>query len=88
MTLAAAGYYAPHKIRMNVLAPSLVRTPMSARAQSNPDIVDFMKQKQPLKGDLIEAAEVARVACFLLSDESFPVTGEVVRVDAGWAVTG
>ena len=88
MTLAAAGYYAPHKIRLNVLAPSLVRTPMSARAQSNPDIVDFMKQKQPLKGDLIEAAEVARVACFLLSDESFPVTGEVVRVDAGWAVTG
>jgi NAD(P)-dependent dehydrogenase (short-subunit alcohol dehydrogenase family) len=88
MTLAAAGYYASHKIRMNVLAPSLVRTPMSARAQSNPAILEFMKQKQPLKGDLIEADEVARVAYFLLSDESFPITGEVVRVDAGWAVTG
>jgi NAD(P)-dependent dehydrogenase (short-subunit alcohol dehydrogenase family) len=88
MTLAAAGYYAPHRIRMNVLAPSLVRTPMSVRAQSNPAIVEFMKQKQPLKGDLIEADEVARVAYFLLSEESFPITGEVVRVDAGWAVTG
>jgi NAD(P)-dependent dehydrogenase (short-subunit alcohol dehydrogenase family) len=88
LTLAAAGYYAQYKIRLNVLAPSLVRTPMSARAQSNPAIVEFMKQKQPLKGDLIEAEEVARVACFLLSDESFPITGEVVRVDAGWAVTG
>jgi len=85
MTLAAAGYYAPHKIRLNVLAPSLVRTPTSVRAQSNPAILEFMKQKQPLKGDLIE---VARVAYFLLSDDSFPVTGEVVRVDAGWAVTG
>jgi NAD(P)-dependent dehydrogenase (short-subunit alcohol dehydrogenase family) len=88
MTLAPAGYYAPHKIRLNVLAPSLVRTPMSARAQSNPAIVEFMKEKQPLKGDLIEADEVARVACFLLSNESFPITGEVVRVDAGWGVTG
>jgi len=88
MTLAAAGYYAPHKIRLNVLAPSLVRTPMSRRAQTNPAIMEFMKEKQPLKGDLIDAEEVARIACFLLNDESFPITGEVVRVDAGWAVTG
>jgi NAD(P)-dependent dehydrogenase (short-subunit alcohol dehydrogenase family) len=88
MTLAAAGYYAPHKIRLNVLAPSLVRTPMSVRAQSNPEIIDFMKHKQPLKGDLIDMDEVARIACFYLSDESFPITGEVVRIDAGWAVTG
>jgi NAD(P)-dependent dehydrogenase (short-subunit alcohol dehydrogenase family) len=88
MTLAAAGYYAPHRIRLNVLAPSLVRTPMSKRAQSNPAIVEFMKVKQPLKGDLIEADEVARIAYFLLSDASFPITGEIVRVDAGWAVTG
>lgn len=88
MTIAAAGYYAPHRIRLNVIAPSLVRTPMSARAQSNSAIVEFMKQKQPLKGDLIEANEVARIAYFLLSEESFPITGEVVRVDAGWAVTG
>lgn len=88
MTIAAAGYYAPHRIRLNVIAPSLVRTPMSARAQSNSAIVEFMKQKQPLKGDLIDADEVARIAYFLLSDESFPITGEVVRVDAGWAVSG
>jgi NAD(P)-dependent dehydrogenase (short-subunit alcohol dehydrogenase family) len=88
MTLAAAGYYAPHRIRMNVLAPSLVRTPMSKRAQENPAILEFMKQKQPLTAGLIEANDVARVAYFLLSNESFPITGEVVRVDAGWAVTG
>jgi NAD(P)-dependent dehydrogenase (short-subunit alcohol dehydrogenase family) len=88
MTLAAAPFYAPHKIRMNVLAPALVRTPMSVRAQSDPAILDLMKQKQPLTGNLIEPDQVARVAHFLLSDESFPITGEVVRVDAGWAVTG
>jgi NAD(P)-dependent dehydrogenase (short-subunit alcohol dehydrogenase family) len=88
MTLAAAGYYAPHKIRLNVLAPSVVRTPMSARAQESPAILEFMKHKQPLKGDLIEPHEIARIARFLLSEDSFPMTGEIVRVDAGWAVTG
>lgn len=87
-TIAAAGYYAPHRIRLNVIAPSLVRTPMRLRAQSNRAIVEFMKRKHPVKGDLIEADEVARIAYFLLTDESFPITGEVVRVDAGWAVTG
>lgn len=88
LTLAAASYYASYRIRLNVLATSLVRTPMSRRAQSNPAIAEFMKQKQPLKGDLIKADEIARIAYFLLSDESFPITGEVVRADAGWAVTG
>jgi NAD(P)-dependent dehydrogenase (short-subunit alcohol dehydrogenase family) len=87
LTLAAASYYAPHRIRLNVLAPSLVRTPMSKRAQSDPAIVEFIKQKQPIKGGLVEADEISRIAYFLLSDESFPMTGEVVRGDAGWAVT-
>jgi NAD(P)-dependent dehydrogenase (short-subunit alcohol dehydrogenase family) len=88
MTLAAAGYYAPHKIRLNVLAPSVVRTPMSTRVQESPAILKFMKHKQPLKGDLIEPHEIARIACFLLSPDSFPMTGEIVRADAGWAVAG
>lgn len=88
MTLAASSYYAPHGIRLNVIAPGLVRTPMSARAQSNAAILDFMKRKQPLKGDLVEASEVARIAYFLLSEDSSPMTGEVIRADAGWAVTG
>ncbi|MFZ0885329.1 MAG: SDR family oxidoreductase [Candidatus Acidiferrales bacterium] len=88
MTLAAACYYAPHKIRLNVLAPGLVRTPMSARATKDPAILEFMKQKQPLKAGLTEPHEIARIACFLLSEDSFPMTGEIVRADAGWAVTG
>ena len=88
MSLAAAAYYAPMGIRVNVLAPGLVRTPMSHRAQSNEKILSFLKHKQPVKGDFVEAEELARIAMFLLSDESMPMTGEVIRADAGWAVTG
>jgi NAD(P)-dependent dehydrogenase (short-subunit alcohol dehydrogenase family) len=88
MSLAAAAYYAPYGIRINVIAPGLVRTPMSARAQTNEKILSFIAHKQPLKGDFVEAEEIARIALFLLSDESSPMTGEVIRGDAGWAVTG
>jgi NAD(P)-dependent dehydrogenase (short-subunit alcohol dehydrogenase family) len=88
LSLAAAAYYAPHGIRINVIAPGLVRTPMSARAQSNDKILSFIAHKQPLTGDFIEPEEIARIAVFLLSDESIPITGEVIRADAGWAVTG
>jgi len=88
MTVSGASYYAPHKIRLNVIAPALVRTPMSVRAQTDAAILGYMKHKQPLKGDLIDAEEVARIAYFLLSDQSFPMTGEIIRGDAGWSVTG
>lgn len=80
--------YAPHKIRVNVIAPALIRTPMSARAQQNPVILDYMKRKQPLAEDLIEAEEVAKAALFLLGDQSRHITGDVLTVDAGWTVSG
>src|SRR6266436_4056027 len=42
MSRSAAAYYAPAGIRMNVIAPGLVRTPMSARAQVDPSITEYM----------------------------------------------
>lgn len=88
MTTAMAAYYAPHGIRVNAIAPGLVRTPMSLRAQSNPEILAYMQRKQPLAPSLIEAEDVARTAVFLLSDAARMTTGEVVSVDAGWHVSG
>ena len=40
LTKAMAAYYAPHKIRVNALAPALIRTPMSLRAQEDATILD------------------------------------------------
>jgi NAD(P)-dependent dehydrogenase (short-subunit alcohol dehydrogenase family) len=88
MSRAMAAYYAPEKIRVNVIAPSLVRTPMSARAQQDPAILELMKTKQPLAGDLLDAADVARAALFLLGDDSRAVTADVLTVDGGWCVSG
>lgn len=87
MSVSAAAYYAPRGIRINVIAPGLVRTPMSARAQANPRITDFMTHKQPLTKGMLSAEDVAKAACFLLRSDSAPITGQVVTVDGGWAVS-
>ena len=88
MSKSMAAYYAAEKIRVNVIAPSLVRTPMSARAQNDPAILALMKTKQPLAEDLIDAGDVARSALFLLGDDSRMITGDTLIVDAGWCVSG
>jgi NAD(P)-dependent dehydrogenase (short-subunit alcohol dehydrogenase family) len=84
---AMAAYYAPHGIRVNVIAPGLVRTPMTQRAQADEEIVEWMRVKQPLAGDLLAPGDIARAALFLLGDESAHITGQVLGVDAGWSVS-
>lgn len=87
MSRSAAAYYAHAGIRINVIAPGLVRTPMSARAQADPRITKYMIHKQPLSKGLLSAEDVAKTACFLLGRDSSPMTGQVVTVDGGWTVS-
>jgi NAD(P)-dependent dehydrogenase (short-subunit alcohol dehydrogenase family) len=87
MSRAMASYYAPHQIRVNAIAPGLVQTPMSARAQSDSEILEFIKRKQPLSGAMLDAEDVAAAALFLLGDESRHITGQVLGVDGGWSVS-
>ena len=87
LTRALAAHYAPHGIRVNAIAPSLVATPMSTRAQSDPAILAYLRQKQPLAGGPIEADAITPVALHLLSRDARMVTGQVVEVDGGWSVS-
>jgi NAD(P)-dependent dehydrogenase (short-subunit alcohol dehydrogenase family) len=81
-----AATYAKDGIRVNVVAPSLTRTPMATRAASDERILAFARHKQPLAGEMLDPAEVANAAVFFLSDESRAVTGQVLKVDGGWSV--
>lgn len=86
MSQAMAAQYVQNDIRVNVLAPALVRTPMSARAQADSEISSFIGKKQPLSHGFLEAADIAETALFLLSDKSRHMTGQVITVDGGWTL--
>lgn len=87
LSTAIAAYYAKHQIRVNVISPGLVETPMSTRASQNENIMKYIKSKQPLDGGRIgNANDVTSLAALLLSDQTSFITGQNIAVDGGWSV--
>lgn len=76
-----AAEYAP-KIRVNVVAPSLVDTTLAKRLLSNDRKREMMSERHPLKR-VGEASDIANIAVFLLSEKSTWMTGQIVGVDGG-----
>lgn len=87
LTKSMASCYAAQGIRVNAVAPGLIETPMSARAQGDENILEYMKVRQPLTGRLGKAEDVAKTALYLASDLASFVTGEVIEVAGGWGVS-
>ncbi|HYM84966.1 MAG TPA: SDR family oxidoreductase, partial [Candidatus Dormibacteraeota bacterium] len=87
LTHAVSAFYARHGIRVNAIAPGLVATPMSRRAQTDPEIVAYLERRQPLARGPIAADDVAGTVLFLLSDEARMLTGQILAVEGGWAVS-
>ena len=83
-----ASYYASQNIRVNVIAPALVNTPMATRAVSNESIQLYIKTKQPLDGGRVSNPDdLTGLACYFMSDQSKFTTGQIVAVDGGWSIS-
>jgi NAD(P)-dependent dehydrogenase (short-subunit alcohol dehydrogenase family) len=85
---SVAAYYAKDNIRVNVVAPGLIETPMSQRAASDETILSFIKKKQPLEGGRIgRPQDLDGIAVYFMSDESRFTTGQLIAIDGGWSVS-
>lgn len=88
LSKSAASYYADKNIRVNVISPGLVDTPMASRAKSNNEIMRFIQTKQPLDGGRISHPnDIVGMAAFLLSDQAKFITGQEILIDGGWSIS-
>ena len=81
LTKSLAAEFAP-KIRVNAVAPSLTDTSLAEALLNNEKKQESAKDRHPMKR-FGEAADVARVASFLVGDESSWMTGQIIGVDGG-----
>lgn len=81
---SAAMDLARYGIRVNVVSPGLVRTPMSAAITSSEASLKVSQAMHPT-GRISEPADVAAAVLYLLSDGAANVTGAVLPVDGGMA---
>ena len=81
LTRSLAAELAP-QIRVNCIAPSLTDTPLASKLISTPEKRESLGSRNPLN-KIGTAEEVARMAKFLLCDESTWITGQVIHVDGG-----
>lgn len=82
LVLSAAATYAPKGIRINAVAPGLVRTPMTSRITSNEMSLKASVAMHAL-GRIGEPEDVASGLAWLLDPAQQWVTGQVIGIDGG-----
>ena len=87
MTRTMAAEWAEHGIRVNVVAPTVTRSPMAEQAMSDSQAFsDAVKTKNLLRGDLAEPEEISAPVIFLASPAASMITGHTLVVDGGWTI--
>ena len=75
--------WGPRNVRVNAIAPAIIRTDFARKLWEDPAIYAHATQGYPLRR-IGEPDEVAGAAIFLASDAAALVTGHTLAVDGGY----
>jgi NAD(P)-dependent dehydrogenase (short-subunit alcohol dehydrogenase family) len=87
LTRSAALELGEYGIRVNALAPGVVRTPLMAEQLADPGVEQAFLERIPL-GGIAEPSDVAGAVEFLASDAARWITGATIPVDGGMRLRG
>ncbi len=82
-----AAEFGPDNVRVNCIAPGLIRTDFARALWEDPKFADAVKRSTPL-GRIGEPHEIAGAAAFLAAPASTYVTGQAIVVDGGTVIAG
>jgi NAD(P)-dependent dehydrogenase (short-subunit alcohol dehydrogenase family) len=83
MTKTLALEWAPYRIRVNAIAPTFIKTPMSIPWLKDKAFKEFVTARIPW-GRLGQPRDVVGAVLFLVSDAADLITGATLLIDGGW----
>lgn len=88
LTQNLAAEWGPHGVRVNAVAPGVMRTEM-VKVATDAGILQVSDYERRIPmGHLGDPMDIAEAACFLVSDRASAVNGVTLRVDGGWTAWG
>ncbi len=85
-TKQAAAEWGPLGVRVNAVAPGLIRTAMAEAVYAVPELYEKRRMMMPLRR-IGAPANIGTVVAFLLSDDASYVSGQIIDVDGGFTQT-
>ena len=83
MTKSMAIEWGPHSVRVNTIAPTFIRTPLTEQTFANPERAAWIASKIKLPR-IGEVTDIMGAVVFLASDAAALITGTSLLIDGGW----